>query len=214
MDDPEEAEAYDAMDHAEVDEAFAADAAALAERAFPDGEPRILDMGCGTAQIPIRLARRLPRARIDAVDLAGSMLAVGERRVREAGLGHRITLRLGDCKALDAPDGSYDVVVSNSLLHHVADPERPLREAARVLRPGGVLLVRDLCRPDSEADVHAVVSRHAAGADPRQRGLFLASLRAALTEGEVRDAARAAGIGPARVRRSSDRHWTLEWTRG
>ena len=210
MDSLEEAEAYDAMDHAEVNDAFARRAVELVQGASLSGPLRVLDMGCGTAQIPVRLAPLLPGARIEAVDLADAMLAVGRRRVEAAGLGDRVVLRREDCKALQVADASYDVVLSNSLLHHVADPVRPLREAARVLRQGGVLLVRDLCRPQSQAEVEAVVARYAGDADARQQELFRASLRAALAEDEARDAARAAGLGAARVLRSSDRHLTIE----
>ena len=213
MDSLEEAIAYDAMDHHEVNAAFAQLAVDRIARAGLSGPLRVLDMGCGTAQIPIVLAPLLPDARIEAVDLAEAMLEVGAANLRRTGLEDRIALRREDCKALSAADESFDVVLSNSLLHHVADPVRPLREAARVLRKGGVLLFRDLCRPQSNADVEAIVARYAAGADARQQELFRASLHAALTEIEAQDAARAAGLGSARITRSSDRHVTIETVR-
>ena len=211
MDSVEEAVAYDAMDHLEVNAAFVRRALELIAQTSLSGPLRVLDMGCGTAQIPIALAPLLPDARIEAVDLADAMLQVGATNLRRAGLADRIALRREDCKALAAPDGSYHVVLSNSLLHHVPDPVGPLREAARVLREGGVLLFRDLCRPESSAEVEAIVGRYAAGADARQWELFRASLHAALTEPEARDAARAAGLGAAHIAKSSDRHVTIEF---
>jgi ubiquinone/menaquinone biosynthesis C-methylase UbiE len=210
MDTLEEAEAYDAMDHAEVNTAFARRAVELTQAAALAGAIRVLDLGCGTAQIPILLAGMLPSARIDAVDLAEAMLVVGERRVRAAGLAERVTLRREDCKRLSLASGSYDAVVSNSLLHHLPEPILALREAARVLRAGGALLFRDLCRPASASEVDALVERYATGADAVQRELFRASLHAALTEEETREAVRAAGLQGATVSRTSDRHVTIE----
>jgi len=173
---------------------------ALIERAGLSGQPlRVIDMGCGTAQIPIRLAPRLAGSLITAVDLAGSMLRVGEGNVARAGLGDRVTLALQDCKSLSFPDGAFDVVVSNSLLHHVPDPAQPLREAVRVLRPGGVLFFRDLCRPDSAEEVEDIVSRYAAEADAHQRDLFRASLHPL---GRARAGARLPQLGPPRHHRA------------
>jgi ubiquinone/menaquinone biosynthesis C-methylase UbiE len=206
MDSLEEARAYDSMDHAEVNDAFARRAAELCA----SGPLRVLDMGCGTARIAIALAPLLPQARIDAVDLADSMLSVGAENVTRAGLSERIRLSREDCKTLSFPDGSFDVVLSNSLLHHVPNPVQPLREAARVLRPGGVLFFRDLFRPETEADVEAIVARYAADADARQQDLFRASLHAALTVEETEAAVREAGVAAARVYQSSDRHVSIE----
>ena len=81
MDTPEEARDYDAMDHAAVNRAFVADFLAVW-----DGRDPILDVGTGTAQIPIELCRQSPTARVVAIDLAEHMLRVGRDNVRRAGL--------------------------------------------------------------------------------------------------------------------------------
>src|SRR5437868_13974603 len=87
MDSPEEARDYDAMDHAAVNRAFAADFLAAW-----DGQNPVLDVGTGTAQIPVELCRQSPAARVTAVDLAEHMLRVGRDNVRRAGLEGRIRL--------------------------------------------------------------------------------------------------------------------------
>src|SRR6516162_4717983 len=93
MDTPEEARDYDAMDHGTVNRAFVTDFLAAWDGANP-----ILDMGTGTAQIPIELCRRAKTAEVVAIDLAESMLRVGRHNVEAAGLVGRIRLERVDAK--------------------------------------------------------------------------------------------------------------------
>jgi hypothetical protein len=89
----------------------------------------------------------------------------------------------------------------------------------RLVRSGGTLFVRDLARPDGDASLRELVARYAPieaakgdaarDASLRQRALFAASLRAALTVDEVADAIAPLGIPRQAVRSTSDRHWTL-----
>jgi ubiquinone/menaquinone biosynthesis C-methylase UbiE len=208
MDSEEEARDYDAMDHSVVNARFCEDLLALR----PDLQAT-LDVGTGTALIPIELCRRAPAARVTAIDLAASMLALGRENVARAGLAGAITLALADAKAIKYADGAFSCVVSNSIVHHIPDPAPVIGEMLRVLRPGGVLFVRDLSRPGSDAAVRSLVDMYAAGENDRQRALFDASLRAALTLDEVRSIAASYGIPASAVAPSSDRHWTLAYRR-
>lgn len=210
MDDADEAAEYDAMDHAAVNARFAADALAAAG---PARAGRWLDVGTGTALIPIELARRDPALRILAVDLAESMLALARRRVAAAGLADRIELDRVDAKGLPYADGSFEAVVSNSIVHHIADPGPALLEMARLVGPGGTLFVRDLARPADRGELDRLVQLHAGGESDRARGLFRASLQAALTVAEVRDLIAPLGLPAEAVAPTSDRHWTLAWRR-
>lgn len=204
MDDAEEARAYDAMDHAAVNGAFVE--ALLASGADPR---RTLDVGTGTARIPIELVARRPEARVVAVDLAPSMLDVARENVRRAGLEAAIELRLGDGKGLAFDDGAFTAVMSNSIVHHVPTPATLFAELARVTAPGGTLFVRDLLRPRDRGELDALVALHAAHDTEQQRQLFADSLHAALTLDEVRACVAPLGIPAEAVSRSSDRHWTL-----
>jgi ubiquinone/menaquinone biosynthesis C-methylase UbiE len=217
MDTEEEARDYDAMDHGEVNARFVADLLATGVR-----PARALDVGTGTALIPVELCRRDARVEVDAVDLAEHMLRLAERNVARAGFAGRIRLKRVDAKAAAFPDASFDVVMSNSIVHHIPDPSRMLGEAWRMVRPGGTLFVRDLERPASDARVADLVATYAAIPDgpadvramhERQRGLFEASLRAALTVEEIRAAVAPFGVPPEAVRTTSDRHWTLSCVR-
>src|SRR5690242_17704621 len=95
MDSPQEAADYDAMDHAAVNAAFACDFLAAATAAGLDlvgPQAEVLDLGTGTAQIPIEIGRRHAAVRVVAVDLAENMLALGRRNVAAARLETRIGL--------------------------------------------------------------------------------------------------------------------------
>ena len=106
----------------------------------------VLDLATGTADLAIAAARRFPSAHVTGIDLTPAMLAVGRRKVESAGLADRIALREGNALALDVPDGAYDAVTCAFGFRNFPDPDQALREAARVLRPGGRLLVLELFR--------------------------------------------------------------------
>lgn len=208
MDTPDEAEGYAAMDHAAAN-------ASVVEAFLSAGgidSTRILDIGTGPGDIPILLAGRVPNAHITAVDAAEEMLKLARTRVADAGLSDRIALETADAKRLGYADGTFDGVLSNTILHHIPDPVVYLREAARVLG-SGTLLIRDLCRPDTVEDAQRLVDLHAAGEHEYAQRLFFDSLRAALTLDEVRAALDAAGIRDATVEMTSDRHYTIVLTR-
>ncbi len=204
MDTAEEAEAYDAMDHGPVNLRFCQDFLAAAPR-----PGRVLDVGTGTARIPIQLCALEPTCSVLATDLAAHMLAVARRNVAAAGLEARITLELADAKESRLPAAGFDAVVSNSIVHHIPEPARALADMVRCLRRGGLLFVRDLERPTDEEAVARLSALHAANDTEVQRALFEASLRAALTLDEVRTLVAGLGLDAGSVTRTSDRHWTL-----
>jgi ubiquinone/menaquinone biosynthesis C-methylase UbiE len=203
MDSPEEALAYNAMDHSEVNRIFVDDLLAADP---PPGE--ILDLGTGTALIPIELCQRDPSLRVLAIDLSASMLVLAKANVDVAGLTGQILLDLVDSKQLPYDDGRFGTVMSNSIVHHIPEPRSVLQEAWRVLAPGGLMFVRDLLRPPDDATVGRLVSTYAGEATPHQRQLFEDSLRAALTLDEVRALVAPFGCRPESVQQTSDRHWT------
>ena len=203
MDSAAEAIDYDAMDHAEVNRVFVADF--LGQW---NGFGAILDVGAGTAQIPIGLCRQHPTATVLAIDLAQHMLDVGERNVAAAGLAERIHLQLVDAKQMPYADGSFAALISNSIVHHIPDPAAVVAEMVRVVRSGGLIFVRDLLRPSNDAAVRRLVKQYAGGANADQQQMFEDSLRAALTLQEVRGLVAPIGFVADSVAATSDRHWT------
>jgi SAM-dependent methyltransferase len=102
-------------------------------------EDDVLDMGCGTGRFTVPLAQRV--ASVSGLDLSPMMLTMARKKLADEGLAG--DLREGDMAALPFADASFDVVVSMLALMHVPreDRQQVFREAARVLRPGGRLLV-------------------------------------------------------------------------
>lgn len=212
MDTTAEAEDYDSMDHAEVNRRFVDDflqAFGKMHQSFVSA-PVIFDAGTGTAQIPIELLSREIPFEIHAVDLSEEMLVVARRNVEKAGFGNRIRVKPADCKALMETSGSYDAVISNSIIHHIPEPLAVFKECWRILKPGGLLFLRDLLRPSSEAELERLVTLYGGPHASHGAKMFRDSLWAALTVEEVQAMAATLGIPQGSVRTTSDRHWTLE----
>jgi ubiquinone/menaquinone biosynthesis C-methylase UbiE len=206
MSSAEEAREYDAMDFSATDQLFAERAAELAP-----GARWIFDLGSGNAKIPLAIGALTPATvRICAIEMSAEMLAAGLRNRSRAGATHRLLFLRADAKRLPLPDASAELVTSNSLVHHIPDPRAVFREIARIVRPGGGILIRDLIRPESEEQLAQLVGTHAAGSSPLQRRLFSDSLRAALTLSEVRGMVGECGLAGVSVTKITDRHWSAE----
>jgi len=114
--------------------------------ALPAGAT-VLDVGTGTADLALAVARRWPGVRVLGVDPSPEMLALGEAKVARAGLAGRVGLVRGDALALPCPDGSCAAVVSAFTLRNVADLSRALGEMRRAVAPGGAVLCLELSQP-------------------------------------------------------------------
>jgi len=204
MDSAAEAHDYDTMDHSHVNQLFVSNLLQL-QGAFQT----ILDVGTGTAQIPIELCKRQPHVHIVAIDMAEHMLRVGAQNVERAGLTERIRLERVDAKRMPFGDHTFDAVMSNSIIHHIAEPLAVFSEMVRVVKSGGVLFVRDLLRPVDMATLAALVKAYAGDANAHQQKMFGDSLHAALTLDEVRAMVGRLGFDVNTVQQTSDRHWTF-----
>jgi ubiquinone/menaquinone biosynthesis C-methylase UbiE len=168
-----------------------------------------LDVGTGTARIPILMCQQRSQYLITGVDLAQSMLILGQRNVEEANLSQRIRLERVDSKRMPYPDLEYDMVISNSLVHHLPDPLSFFGEVKRLIRPDGAILIRDLIRPESDRIVDELVAKFGGDYDTQQQQLFRDSLKAALTLDEVQDLCDRVGLQKVNLSQTSELHWTL-----
>jgi ubiquinone/menaquinone biosynthesis C-methylase UbiE len=182
MDDRGEVEAYasagaeaflDAIDNTLVDQVLAFAPVGL-----------LLDIGTGPGSIPLKIARRCPEIRVVGVDRSPTMIAAARRAAAEQGLTARASFLVGDACELGLPAGRFDVVLSNSLLHHLERPAALLREMARVAKPEGLILLRDLRRPTRLAfPLH--VRWHGRYYSGVMYKLFANSVRASYTPAEL-----------------------------
>lgn len=197
------------MDGAEGVEAYASAAAqahldalddAFVDRVISLGVEggRALDIGTGPGQIPLKIARRLSRLRIVGIDRSAAMLKAAKAEARRRELGGRVEFMAADASRLCFPASTFDLVISNSLLHHLNNPVQVLNEMARVAKPGGKILVRDLRRP-SRPDFAAHVAWHGRHYSGAMKRLFEDSVRAAYTPAELQDLLRRSQLRSAEI---------------
>lgn len=122
------------------------DLEAMVQAAALQGEEHLLDAGTGTGHTALAFAPHV--AQVVALDLTAAMLAQGQHLAAERGL-HNIAFRRGDVEHLPFDNASFDLVTSRYSAHHWPHPQLALGEFARVLRPGGQLLLADVIAPDN-----------------------------------------------------------------
>jgi SAM-dependent methyltransferase len=172
-----------------------------------------LDLGCGPGDIAFRFARAYPDCTVHGVDGSAAMLAYGrEALAREPGLRGRVELVQGFLPGAAVPRPRYDVIVSNSLLHHLHDPSVLWAAVRSHGSPGAPVFVMDLRRPASEEDAARLVETYSGEEPEILKRDFYCSLLAAFEVEEVRDQLEAAGLGRFTVRTVSDRHLAV-WGR-
>jgi 2-polyprenyl-3-methyl-5-hydroxy-6-metoxy-1,4-benzoquinol methylase len=176
---------------------------------FPDfSEGRVLDFGCGPADITIRFAKLYSACQVTGVDASAQMIKMGNQAVRQAGLSGRITLR---CERFEVIAGANvaDGAIANSLLHHVPNPLLFWNKLRQLVKPGSPVLVMDLLRPESPEEAQAIVDRYAANEPEVLRRDFYNSLLAAFTEDEVTTQLARMNLTRLLIDVPDDRHWVV-----
>ena len=201
MDIDAEAEAYAVADFAEVNNAFVE---RLFEVVGPCDEALAVDLGTGPGDIPLRLLRARPGWRVVAEDAAFAMLHFG----RHASVGEKRAPRWvqADAKVLPFPAGCFDVVFSNSILHHITDVDPFWVEVKRVAKPNARVFLRDLARPRHEDAAWVIVETYSGDESALLKEEFFRSLLAAYTPDEVRAQLARADLGSLEVAMVTDRH--------
>lgn len=203
MDDEAQARAYAEADFEAPHGAFIE----LFQQTFPALKVtgRVLDLGCGPADISLRFARAYPDCEVHGVDAAAAMLAFGDQAIQQANLGHRVRLMAGYLPGAELPHQTYDVVISNSLLHHLANPLTLWQAIKTHAAPGAPVFIMDLMRPVSEEQARALVAEYAADEPAILQHDFFHSLLAAYTPEEVQQQLMQQAL-PFSVTVVSDRH--------
>jgi ubiquinone/menaquinone biosynthesis C-methylase UbiE len=199
MDDCQEVEAYSSAAAraylSAIDDTFVEHAERLtpAQRAGKSG--CALDIGCGPGQIVLKLARRRPGWRFIGVDRSANMIRQALAAREQAA---RADFLVADGSRLPFADASFDLVLCNSVLHHLAQPAAVLAEMARVAKSAGAILVRDLRRPSRLAyPLHVRwYGRHYSGLMYK---LYCDSVRAAYRPDELAALLRPSPLREARI---------------
>jgi ubiquinone/menaquinone biosynthesis C-methylase UbiE len=177
-----------------------------------------LDIGCGPGQIVIKLSARLPRWKFFGIDRSVSMInrateaqhscadSSATPEVRSSG---NLYFMLGDASALPFRDSSFDLVLCNSVLHHIADPSRLFAEIRRVAKPGAAILLRDLRRP-SRIGFPLHVRWNGRHYDGLMYKLYCDSVRAAYTPNELAEMLRMTQIPGTRLFAHGSIHLGIE----
>lgn len=176
---------------------------------------RALDIGTGPGQIVIKSARRLPHWSFVGVDRSPAMIAQARANLAAAGDADRgrVEFEIADGSRLPFPDKSFALVMCNSVLHHLAEPEKLLLEMARLAASGGALLLRDLRRPNRLAyPLH--VRWHGRNYSGEMLRLYRDSVRAAYTAPELQRMLEDSGISGARVFQHRSTHIGIERATG
>ncbi len=168
---------------------------------------RALDLGCGPADIVIRFLKAYPKSECDALDGSNAMLAHARLALAELpGVAKRCRLVQDVLPSEKLPKAAFDLVLSNSLLHHLHDPQVLWRTVREVAKPGAIVLVMDLMRPASAMWAASLVATYAADAPEVLRTDFRNSLYAAFEPREVVAQLKEAGLEGLEVGVVSDRH--------
>jgi SAM-dependent methyltransferase len=200
MDDPVQAHAYANADFDDPHQAFVDHFA----RCFPGFTPqRVLDLGCGNADVTCRFARAWSTATILGIDASAAMLDCVPATAAKFGVRERVQVLQGRLPAVRL-DQRFDTVISNSLLHHLHDPQGLWESIRQLAAPGAVVLVMDLVRPDSEAEARERVAHYAADEPEILQRDFFNSLCASFRPEEVREQLARAGL-PFTVKVVKDR---------
>jgi ubiquinone/menaquinone biosynthesis C-methylase UbiE len=167
----------------------------------PDGNALtgfLLDVGCGPGNIALKIARRCPRLMIVGVDRSRNMVRAARQSAAGLGLEDRVIFQQAHAGRIPYAGGKFDLVLCNSVLHHLADPSAVLQEMLRVAKPAGAIVLRDLRRPSRLAYPWHVrwYGRHYSGIMKR---LFEDSVRAAYTPEELTELLGRSGISRAHV---------------
>lgn len=166
----------------------------------------ILDLGCGTADVTWRFAEAFPETHVIGVDGSAAMLKFGHDIVTGLKLADRVELVQGYLPGAKLPREHFNYVISNSLLHHLADPALLWTLIKSYTKPGGGIFIMDLIRPDSEDDARRIVKTYSGGEHGVLQKDFYLSLLAAYTTNEIQEQLETAGLAHFNVQAVSDRH--------
>ena len=200
MEDQEQVKAYAEADFSEPHQNFVTQ---VCHYIGPDFSGKALDLGCGPGDISFRFANKFPKSRIDALDGSRAMLEYGKSSIPSA-LKKQINFVHAKLP-LSSTIEFYDVIYSNSLLHHLPDPQVLWQTVKQCAREGGKVIIMDLLRPADKKTARKLVEEYANDEPEILKHDFYYSLLAAFTLDEIHLQLTEAELN-FEVQQVSDRH--------
>jgi 2-polyprenyl-3-methyl-5-hydroxy-6-metoxy-1,4-benzoquinol methylase len=165
-----------------------------------------LDLGCGPGDICFRLAKQFPGLYITGVDGSAAMLEYARQSQNKHDLIHRVAFEQHRLPSDDLLKHHFDVITSNSLLHHLHTPRVLWQTIRQCGKAGGIIHVMDLYRPQSERRAAQIVETYAAEEPQVLKEDFYHSLLAAFSPAEIESQLHEAGLTGLTMELISDRH--------
>jgi len=201
MDDEEQAVAYARADFSSSNQTFV-------DMLVEDYSARlknVLDIGCGPADVPIRLVRVNPTIRVTAVDASDAMIELALQAVSDAGLTGKIKVLKERVRGFALKNHNCDTIISKDLLHHLPDAMVFWKEVKSLAEEETVIYVMDLFRPPTKQAARDIVESVSAEEAPILKQDFYNSLLASFTVREIKEQLREAGLA-LEVAEVSERH--------
>ncbi len=205
MEDDEQARAYAESDFEEPHGNFIK----LFKEIFAGREigGHVLDVGCGAADITIRFAKAYPGCIVHGIDGSEAMLHYGRKRLaQEYDVGGRVELSQGIVPGAKLPQKKYDAIISNSILHHLENPQVLWKTVKLYAGSGAAVFIMDLKRPATIAEARELVETYAADEAEVHKRDFYNSFLAAFEVEEVRVQLAEAELCNLTVDEASNRH--------
>ncbi len=206
MNDPAQVHAYAIADFAQPHDHFIESLLDTFPELLPDSCGYALDLGCGPADISRRFANALSEFEIHAVDAAENMIAMATRLNQQQGLQQRIKCQTAFIHDVDTSGPDYDIIFSNSLLHHLNKPLDLWNAIIRIASAGTRIFIMDLMRPANTAQAHELVQHYAANEPEILQHDFYRSLCAAYRIDEIQQQLLECHLHYCQIRAISDRH--------
>lgn len=164
----------------------------MAERASIAPGERVLDAGCGVGGPALVIASEIPEVIVDGVTISETQVRIGGELIEDAGMADRVRLHVADFHALPFADHLFDVAIFLEVTNYSYERKQMFSEAARVLRPGGRIYIKDVFRPEStdpiqQADLEAFQDMWACVRTPTLSETVAAISRAGFSNVEVRE---------------------------
>jgi SAM-dependent methyltransferase len=167
----------------------------------------VLDVGCGPGDITVRIAKAFPHCQVHGVDGSAAMLSYKDMILgKSPEVSDRVHFIHGFLPGALLPLPQYDAIISNSILHHLHEPQVLWSAVKQYARPGAPIFIMDLLRPDSVTDAERMREQYASDEPEVLQIDFYNSLLAAFRPNEIEMQLSNAGLAHLKVEVTSDRH--------